>query len=320
MEDFPTRVTIVTGSLGAGKTTLLNHWLLSFNRGDAVVIVNEFGDIGVDGELLAERAREVIELTGGCVCCTTQADLVRALLEFSTRVPPPARVFVETSGAASPASVVRTVTRGPVARRMTLDGVITVVDATHIQRIEKSLLCAEQVSFADVLVLSRTEICTPETLEHAEQVLSQCNPAAVYARSSRGILADNASLDDLLARRSEDFTPSLVWTRPEVVTHDPGLEAVSITHPGFVDGDRFGSWIEGQVSVLGGRLMRMKGIVAIEGVVDRVVLQGVTDQVEVTFAAPWGETPPTCRIVLIGYGLDRTSLEAGFAECAISKM
>src|SRR5688572_18530415 len=100
-------VTIVTGFLGAGKTTLVNTWLGRSNRGDVAVIVNEHGDVGIDGELLAARVQTLIEVSGGCVCCTTHAELVRALDTLAASNPAPKRILIETSGAASPASVVR---------------------------------------------------------------------------------------------------------------------------------------------------------------------------------------------------------------------
>lgn len=312
-------ITIVTGPLGAGKTTLLNRWLGAFERGDAAVIVNEFGDVGVDGELLAGRVNELVELTGGCLCCTTQADLVRALLDLSARVPPPKRVFVETSGAASPAGVVRSITRGPVSRRMRLDGVVTVLDATRLERLRESLLVTEQTAYADVIVLSRAEALTDETARaEALATVARTNPAATVAWASRGALTDpaDADLDALLAKRTDDFAAPWVIVRADAPSHEQGIESVSVSLDGAVDGDRFSTWVESLAVLYGGRLLRMKGIVAVAGVPVRVVLQGVGDQVEVSMASPWGEDAPRSRMVFIGYGLDRASLEAGFAACA----
>lgn len=312
-------VTVVTGALGAGKTTLLNRWLGAYARGDAAVIVNEFGDVGVDGELLAERVKELVELTGGCLCCTTQADLVRALLDLSTRDPAPRRVFIETSGIASPAGVVRSITRGPVSRRMRLDGVVTVLDATRLHRLGESLLMAEQAAYADVIVLSRADAVTDEAARaEAVSVVTRYNPAAAVAWASRGapIEEGDGDLDAILARRVDDFSAPWVFMRSDASSHERGIESVSLTLDGAVDSDRFSDWVESQVALLGGRLMRMKGIVAVADVPVRVVLQGVADQVEVSFASPWGETAPRSRLVLIGYGLDRDSLAAGFASCA----
>lgn len=113
----PLPVTVVTGFLGAGKTTLVNHWLAGMGRGDVAVIVNEHGDVGIDGELLAARVRTLVEISGGCLCCANSAELVRALDDLAGAPAPPGRVLIETSGAASPAGVLRAISRGaPTAR------------------------------------------------------------------------------------------------------------------------------------------------------------------------------------------------------------
>jgi G3E family GTPase len=299
--DHAPRVTVVTGPLGAGKTTLLNRWLEGFAPGEVAVIVNEFGDVGVDGDLLAARAREVVELTGGCVCCTTRADLVRALLDLAGRTPAPRRVFVETSGAASPAAVVRAVTRGPVARRMRLDGVVT----------------AEQVAYADVIVLTRADVAAVETFERAELALAARNPTAAMARAARGgQLTPSEGLDALLARRSEEFSAPWVLIRPADAPHDVALRAVSLLREGVLHAERFASWIERVVVEAGGRLMRLKGIVAVEGVPMRIVLQGVGDAVEVSFGPDWAAGPRRSRVVLIGVELDEAGLQKSFDACA----
>lgn len=313
-------ITVITGPLGAGKTTLLNRWLRSFERGEAAVIVNEFGDVGVDGELLAERVKELVELTGGCLCCATQADLVRALLSLSARVPPPRRVFIETSGVASPAGVVRSITRGPVSRRMRLDGVVTVLDVTRLDRLRQSLLIAEQVAYADVIALSRSETVTDsDARSEALATVARYNPVAAITWVTRGAFSasEDADLDALLAKRADDFEAPWVIMRA-APSHEEGIESVSLTLDGCVDADRFSVWVESLAPLYSGRLMRVKGIVGVVDVPVRVVLQGVGDLVEVSMGSPWGETPPRSRMVLIGYGLDREVLARGFAVCAAS--
>lgn len=322
-DDLPAaapRVTVISGPLGAGKTTLLQRWLADIPRGEAAVIVNEFAEVGVDGELLAAHVDALVELTGGCICCSTQADLVRALVALAACDPAPRRVFIETSGAASPGSVVRSITRGPVSRRMRLDGVVTVVDPTRVERVARALLFQEQVAFADVVVLTRADAGATELFERVEQELRARNPAAVFARAARGALVgeDGADLDALLARRGEDFGAPWVVLRPPGDLHDGALAAVSLVHEGPLDSDRFAAWIEGVVADFGPRLVRLKGVVGLGGVPVRLILQGVGGAVEVSFGRPWALDPPRSRVVFIGVELDRASLQAGFVACAAS--
>ena len=300
------RVTVVTGFLGAGKTTLLDAWLSALRGEDVAVIVNEVGELGVDGELLAARARRVIEITGGCICCTTQRELVRALAELAARSSPPARLFVETSGAASPAGVLRAVARTGGA---VLDGVVTVVDATRAAVIDAQTLAAEQVGYADVVVLSRAELCDAERLADARERTRRRTALAAIVESERGRLRGAETLEALLARRDVEL-PRVVMQR----AHE-GIESLSLEHAGELDEDRFLAWMEDELGACAGRLLRSKGIVAIEGVDARVVVQGVADAAEVTLGAPWADARRTSRMVLVGFALPSESLCASFAAC-----
>jgi len=308
-------VTVVTGFLGAGKTTLLNAWLAEHARDDVAVIVNEHGAIGIDGELLAGRAGSIVEIDGGCVCCATQAELARALAELAHRATPPKRIFVETSGAASPAGVLRAILRGAARDALRLDGIVTIVDAARTHVIAAHDLAAEQVGYADVLVLSRADELDDERLDAARAELAARNGTAIVASASRGALRDPGalSLDALLARRGGDFR---ILAHPPAGTADHGrIESVALAHAGELDEDRFGAWVEAELARVEGRLMRMKGILAIAGIDERMILQGVADHAEVTFGAPWGTDARTSRLVLVGFGLDRAELEAGFRAC-----
>ena len=144
-------VTVVTGFLGAGKSTLVEGWLSALPRDETAVIVNERGDVGIDGELLASHVSRLREITAGCVCCETQAELASALVELSGLSPAPRRILVETSGAASPAGVIRALTRGKARERLRLDGVITVIDASRVERALSFDLAVEQLGFGAAL-------------------------------------------------------------------------------------------------------------------------------------------------------------------------
>lgn len=312
MLDAPIPVTIVTGFLGAGKSTLLGKWLEQLPREETVVIVNERGQVGIDGELLAERVARLREISGGCVCCQTQAELASALDELSESTPRPRRILVETSGAASPAGVIRAIGAPRLAERLTLDGVITVIDATRARRALAFDIAIEQLGFADGVVLShvdQVDQMEPHVeLEALKAELQRYAPAAVFVEASHGV--PNSSLLELLAERVE----TLHVTAP---TGHSSIEAVSLVVDGELDEERFGDWVEGALAGVAARLLRIKGILAMQGVDERVIVQGVGDSLNVELGAPWGEATRTSRLVVLGLGLDAAALEAGFGECAV---
>jgi G3E family GTPase len=307
--DAPIPVTVVSGFLGAGKTTLVNRWLEGHARGEIAVVVNEHGEIGIDGALLAERVRTLIEITGGCVCCATHGELVRALAELSRKRP--ARILVETSGAASPAGVLRAIGAGDAS--VVLDGVVTIVDPTRIAALEEHDLAIEQIGFADVVVLSRADLCGPEELEHARATVAAWNEAAVVAASGHGSTAP--TLATLLEARTE-LAPRAA---PRAGGHRHVYESISLASDGEVDGDRFADFVEEELARFAGRILRTKGVLAVAGVDERMIVQGVADRIEITFGARWGTEPRRSRFVVIGFGLDREALAARFAACACDR-
>jgi G3E family GTPase len=307
-------VTVVTGFLGAGKTTLVNHWLARVPRGDVAVIVNEHGAVGIDGELLAARARVLIEVSGGCVCCTTQAELVRALGDIAASAIPPQRILIETSGAASPAGVLRALNACAQRHALALDGVVTVFDATRVEACLEHELALEQLGYADVVVLSRADACTPEALAQATDTLAAQNGAAVFALSARGEIVSPALArpSELLALRQLGL-PAPRRMRLAQPAHV--YESVSLTRDGELDGERFADFVEAELAQYSGRIFRIKGILAVTGLEVRMIVQGVADSVEITFGEPWGDAPRLSRLVVVGFGLDRDALREGFAAC-----
>lgn len=304
-------VTVITGFLGAGKSTVLEQWLRVLPRERTAVLINEQGEIGIDGALLAARAARLREITGGCICCVARAALDAALLELAESSPRPTRIVVETSGAASPAGVVQALTRGSAHVQLRLDGIVAVVDATAVERALQYPLAIEQLAFADIVLLSRADIADADSLGRAQARLEPLAPGAVFAHTSRGSLTTprNTSLLDLLADRATTPPRAL----PSETRH--GVDSVSFVHDGNLDEDRFAAWVEDSLGPLEARILRLKGILAIDGVEERVIVQGVGPNVEVTLGPPWADTPRTSRLVLLGLNLDSAVLKQAFEAC-----
>lgn len=305
-------VTIVTGFLGAGKSTLLQKWLEELPREETAVIVNERGEVGVDGELLAARAARLREITGGCVCCKSQAELASALCELSATTPRLGRILVETSGAASPAGVIRAIHAPGGREHLVLDGVITVIDVMRAERALEFDVAVEQLGFADVVVLSHIDeaTATPSRVDvdAVHELVLRHAPAAVIARATHGALT--SSFMGLMAQR-----PEALHLHPEGSGHS-SIEAASMVVDGELDEDLFGDWVESELGNVEARILRVKGILAMQGVDARVIVQGIGEAVEVVLGAPWGDAKRTSRLVVLGLGLDPGALSAGFLRCA----
>lgn len=309
----PLPVTVVTGFLGAGKTTLVNRWLAEVAPGEITVIVNEYGAVGIDAELLAARARSILEIAGGCICCTTQTELVRALGSIARTKPAPQRVLIETSGAASPAGVLRALAAGGEDGAFALDGVITVIDATRVEVLRTHDLAVEQLGYADVVVLSRADVCEASAWTRAHVAIAALNGVAAISASGRDA-QPSPTLEQLLLLRGADLGPPTPASAPASHVY----ESVSLTLEGEVDGELFASFVESELAKLAGRIFRSKGILAVAGVDARMIVQGVADSVEISFGASWATAPRRSRLVVVGFGLDRAALERGFALTASS--
>ncbi len=314
----PIPVTVVTGFLGAGKSTLLEHWLREFPPKSTAVLINEQGRVGIDAELLAERVSRIREITGGCICCQAQAELDAALAEFAASTPRPTRILIETSGAASPAGVIRALTWGSARESLRLDGIVTVLDASTAHKALSFDLTIEQLGFADVVVLSHADACDDAELSALEQSLGDYAPGAAFARGRLGKLEgeDRGTLLDLLDARSE-----VLRTVPSQtgVAGRHGIDAVSLSHDCELDGERFSDWVETALGSVQARILRVKGILALSGVEQRVIVQGVGEAVEVTLGLPWGDAARSSRMVVLGLELDEDTLRRGFTSCIIAE-
>lgn len=309
-------VTVLTGWLGAGKTTLLNRILTGRHGRKIAVIENEFGEIGVDSELIVGTDEELIEFNNGCVCCKIRGDLVRTLQDLLRRGPFDG-ILIETTGVADPGPVAQTFfIDEDLKRRLSLDAIVTVVDAKHVRgHLGERPEVREQIAFADVVLLNKSDLVSPAELDELEAEIRRINAMARVHRTAHAEIelehvVDLGAFD--LSRRLE-VAPDLL-DRP--ARHTSGLGSVGVRLEGELDGRKLNAWLGKLLPSRGQDIFRMKGIVRVAGEPRRVVFQGVHMLFDGRPDRPWKEGEDrTNRIVFIGRNLDRDELEAGLRGC-----
>lgn len=343
----PIPVTVLTGYLGAGKTTMLNRILSEDHGKRYAVIVNEFGEIGIDNDLIVESDEEIYEMNNGCVCCTVRGDLIRVVAGLMRRPGRFDAIVVETTGLADPAPVAQTFFMDEDVRAKTrLDAVVALVDAKHLPlRLKDSREAEDQIAFADVIVLNKTDLVDEETLGRLEATIRTINPSARIHRAQRA----NVELDRILDRGAFDLQraldadphfldhddPDHICT-PECDhdhghTHDHGHEhahdhAVADIHDtsvqsislkaGPVRQEHFLQWMQKIAQIDGPNILRLKGIIAFDNDDERYVVQGIHMLVEGDYQRPWKPNEKReSRMVFIGRDLDHEKLKRTFEAC-----
>lgn len=318
-------VTIVSGFLGAGKTTLVNHLLAGRPNERIGIIVNEFGEVSIDGQLIVADENPLIEISNGCICCTVRKDLSAAVIELLARSDMPLdRLVIETSGLADPAPVLQTFLADPaIIDRVSIKSVIAVVDARHVGRHLGDEIVREQIAFADTLVLNKIELLDGAELAPLERELRRLNPAAALLKTSHAQVDANAlfdtprfSLDNVLA-----IEPDLLADSEHDHEHDASITSVSATASGPLDPVRFERWINQLVLRDGATLMRTKGVLDIHGEARRFHVHSVHMLLDSRPGRRWQvDEPRMSRMVFIGRNLEAEALRAGFAECQGRRM
>ncbi len=313
-------VTVLTGFLGAGKTTLLNRILTEDHGRRYAVIINEFGELGVDHDLVVDADEEVFEMNNGCVCCTVRGDLIRIVGGLMKRAKKFDGIIIETTGLANPAPVAQTffVDDG-IRAKAKLDAIVTVVDAANFAaRIKDSAEAAAQVAFADVIVLNKLDLVTPEQTQAVEVSIRGINPLARIHRATRS----DVPVDELLHLGAFDLKRILAFD-PDFLDdnehgHTEGLTSISIEVKRPVSAQKFQEWIGALLQEKGADLLRTKGILAYHNEPRKFAFQAVHMIADGDFVAPWaeGETR-TSRLVFIGRDLNRPQLRRGFEACQI---
>ncbi len=329
-------VTVLTGYLGAGKTTLLNRILSEPHGKRYAVIVNEFGEIGIDNELVVGADEEVFEMNNGCICCTVRGDLVRILDGLMRRKGKFDAIIVETTGLADPAPVAQTFFIDEnVGRRTKLDAVVTVADAKWLnERLKDAPEAKNQIAFADVILINKTDLVSPEELSEVEARIRGINPYAKVHKAEHAKVPLNA----VLGRNAFDLD-RILDLEPEFLGsenddhhhhdhahahahgglkhyHDEEMQSISLHTDRPLDPDKFFPWVQDLVQKEGPNILRCKGILAFKDDDERFVFQGVHMILDGDHQRPWKtDEKRESRIVFIGRNLPGKMISEGFESC-----
>jgi G3E family GTPase len=323
---------VLTGFLGAGKTTLLNRILTSEHGRRVAVIVNEFGEVGIDHHLLIAADQEVVQMSNGCICCTVRGDLLRGLFELLDQRATFDTIVVETTGLAEPGPVLQTLYADErVRRECTLAGVVTVVDAKYVAgQLAESDEAQEQIAFADLIVLNKIDLAAPDALEQAEAAVRSINSTAtiVRTRNSEMDVGQIFALDDVAFARLAALGPGHHDHVGDHHEHDhphraghghrhlEDIQTISIVEPGARDGLRLSMWFQSLMAEQGHKILRMKGILDLWEDPDQFLFQGVRTEFECRPGRPWADGEERLnRLVFIGRDLDQEVIRAGFKSC-----
>jgi len=347
-----TPVTVLTGYLGAGKTTLLNRILSEQHGKKYAVIVNEFGEIGIDNDLIVNADEEVFEMNNGCVCCTVRGDLIRIIEGLMRRKGKFDAIIVETTGLADPAPVAQTFfVDEEVGKKTRLDAVVTVADAMWLKdRLKDAPEVKNQIAFADVILVNKADLVSEADLEDVEARIRSINPYARLHRTTRSEIA----LDQVLDRNAFDLD-RILDIEPEFLQgdghahdhehhhhdhdhghqhghdhhhdhshhhhgvkhyHDEEMQSLSLKTDKPLDPDKFFPWIQKLVAEDGPAILRSKGILSFKDDPERFVFQGVHMILDGDHQRPWKDDEKReSRIVFIGRHLPEEKIRTGFDSC-----
>jgi G3E family GTPase len=312
-------VTVLTGYLGAGKTTLLNRILTQEHGQKIAVIVNEFGEIGIDNQLIVDADEEIFEMNNGCICCTVRGDLIRIIANLMRRRDKFDRLVIETTGLADPAPVIQTFFVDEDVQNQThLDAVVTVVDAKHITQHWDADEAIEQIAFADVILLNKTDLVTTEELNILEQRIRSINAMAKIERTQNA----DVDIDRVLGINAFDLDRALEidpqFLGEEAHVHDETVGSIAIVLDGSINVEKLKTWISELLRTQGQDIFRMKGILNIANDEHRYVFQGVHMIFDGRQDRPWKASEVrNNQLVFIGRNLDEAQLKSAFMACLV---
>ncbi|MDI9348566.1 MAG: GTP-binding protein [Candidatus Symbiobacter sp.] len=312
-------VTILTGYLGAGKTTLLNHLLTAQHGQKYALIINEFGELGIDDQLVVAADEEIFEMNNGCVCCTVRGDLIRIITGLLQRSQKFDGIIVETTGLAAPAPVAQTFFADEDLQQKTrLDAIITVVDAKNISRqLSEGREAVAQIAFADVILLNKTDLVTAAELDAVEGKIRAINRFCEIIRTQEGVIDPKL----ILGRQAFELEKILA-VDPGFLRnghhhdHDSEVTSISLASDQPIDPEAFEEWMALLLREKGADIFRAKGVLALPGEAKRLVFQAVHMQFRIGFGQNWRPRDKRQnQLVFIGRNLDEPALRRSFMAC-----
>ena len=314
-------MTVLTGFLGAGKTTLLNRILSDVAGRQFAVIVNEFGDIGIDGDLIKTGDEELIELNSGCICCVIRGDLIRTIRSLLSEKRNLDGIIIETTGLANPSPIIQTMVIDQViGAQCYLDSVLCVVDAVNVLgQLEKNKDVADQIVFSDNIVLNKVNEASI-ALNDLEKTLKQINPFAPITRANRANIPVSSVLNQCkfnLDRIEDQLSPQLEEHSHHNHIDQNDITSISLTCDTPLDSERLEEWLRELLSRRGSDILRTKGVMSIKNDDRKLILQAVNMMMEGEFSGNWNSDPRQSKLVFIGRRLNLDELRTGFLSCSL---
>ncbi len=327
-----TPVNLITGFLGSGKTTLLQRLLADPALADTAVLINEFGEVGLDHHLLERLDDTMVLLQSGCLCCTIRGELSGAIRQLHSKrergeVPPFRRLVVESTGLADPFPILSTVQADPVLRHhFRLGNVITTVDAVNgLAQLARQPECTKQVAVADRLVLTKTDLADVAMVNTLVDRLRRLNPSAPLWRAAEAPVDAEALLSHDLFATAGRSEAARRWFAAEIAAdaqgvahdrnrHDDAIHAFAVVLDGPIDWTVFGLWMTMLLNRHGEKVLRVKGILNVAGSATPVAIHGVQHLVHPpVHMAAWPDDDRTSRLVFVVDGLERRLIERSLA-------